>query len=213
MPKVYSIVKENGIAVSTPEINKYFSALSAIMIIVIPLNYLLIPYIVPFIVFKPEVYKSFTLLPILSMSFFSRPMYSFYLMPVYYFEKTRKLPWVFLKSTSIQIVLIIIGVKYFGIMGAAIVFMLSGFIQLYFLKIESEKVFKFTFNHKKMIYLPLIYIALSLVIEAIAVKTQLPFLRFSEFIIAIIMVFYLYKPEIVVAFKLLCGKIGINYKT
>jgi len=213
MPKVYSIVKENGIAVSTPEINKYFSALSAIMIIVIPLNYLLIPYIVPFIVFKPEYYKSFALLPILSMSFFSRPMYSFYLMPIYYFEKTRKLPWILLKSTAIQIVLIILGVKYFGTMGAAIVFMLSGFIQLYFLKLESQKVFRFTFNHKKMIYLPLIYIAVSLVIEIIAVKTQLPFLRFSEFFIAMIMVFYLYKPEIVVAFKLLYEKMGITYRT
>jgi len=213
MPKVYSIVKENGIAASTPEINKYFSALSAIMIIVIPINYLVIPYIVPFIVLKPEVYKSFVLLPILSMSFFSRPLYSFYLMPIYYFEKTRKLPWVLLKSTAIQIGLIILGVRYFGTMGAAIAFMLSGFIQIYFLKLESQKVFRFTFNHKKMIYLPLIYIAISLAIEIIAVKFQLPFLRFTEFFIALAMVFYLYKAEIVVVFKLFYEKLGITSRT
>lgn len=206
-PKIYSIIKEKQLKETTPEINKYFSALSAITILIVPINYVFIPYLIPFIVNRTDYYQSFALLPILSLGFLSRTLYNLYLTPIYYFEKTKRLPYIFLKSTAIQIILTLFAIKYLGIIGAALTFMVSRYIQVYFLKRESQKFFKFKLNNQKMLVLPLAYSGLVLIVEYVIYYFKLPsVIRIGELLLAIVLVFYSYKQELKLLYNLYIQK-------
>lgn len=207
MPKIYSIIKEKKLTETSSEINKYFSAFSAITILIIPINYVAIPYLIPLFVIKIDYYQSFMFLPILSLGYLSRTLYNFYLAPLYYFEKTNRLPYIFIKSTAIQIVLTVVAVKYVGILGAAFVFMISRFIQVFFLRRESMKFFKFNFNKNKFLVLPLIFSGLVLVIEYTIYTYKIPiFARIGELLLAGVMTFYYYKQELKLLYNIYIKK-------
>ncbi len=196
-PAIFRIWADNKINYSTPEVNQNHHFFTLIQLVLIAGVLLFIPLIVPYFVHNPMYYRSFNYLPILGLGFLFRGVSNMYLMPIFYYKKTKVLPKVFLISSLCQFVLTFILIHYFGIVGAAISFVVAKPIQIWMIAIESKKVFTFDYNKTKMIFLPLLYgffiITIYYVIGdfiALWVKNIL------QFVLCMLMIILLYRKEI-----------------
>lgn len=195
-PKVYSIWKEQNIKHSTSEVNKYFHSLSALNLLMIAATILFIPLIVPLVVTNENYYLSFQFLPILSVSFITRAMMNMYIAPLYFFKKTIVLPKVFFITAVFQFIISFFMVKYFGLWGAVWAILLVKPIQLIIMWYESNKIFKFSFNPVKLIYLPLIYSILVITTNYFLKDLNYYLINSISFITVCLLIFFVYKNEI-----------------
>ncbi len=195
-PKIFSIWKEKNNTESTPEINKYFHSLSALSLLMIAATILFFPLIVPLVVTNQNYYQSFQYLPLLSVSFITSSMLFMYIAPAYYFKKTFMLPKVFLITAIVQVVVSFFFVKYFGLWGAAWSLLVVKPVQLFLMYWESEKVFHFTFNKIKMIFLPLAYSVLVIVLNYFTTNLNYYIVNSIGFATACLLIFFVYRTEI-----------------
>ena len=196
MPKVFSLWKENDSKESTVEMNKYFNGYTALNILGLPLFIVIIPIIVPIIVTNKDFYESFSLLGVLSLGFVFRGLYNMFLGPIYFYKKTKVLPKVFLFSAILQIGITIVLIKSFGLYGVIWANFISKPFQVFFLYLESRKIFKFKFNLMKQILLPSLFIILIIITEIIMVEEYRLLIELVLLILTFILVFFIYKKEI-----------------
>ncbi|MFI5171708.1 MAG: polysaccharide biosynthesis C-terminal domain-containing protein [Chitinophagales bacterium] len=156
-PRVYQLWKSNALAESTPGENRYHHIFSSFNILFIALNIVVIPVVVKLFVHNESYYASIELLPFIFISFAFRGLYNLFSNPLIYYKKTKALPRVLFISAVIQIISAILLVKYFGIWGAVWSYIMIKPVQVFFLWLESRRVFRFRFNMIKMIIIPVVY--------------------------------------------------------
>ena len=196
-PAIFRIWSDNKINYSTPEVNQNHHFFTLIQLILIASVLLFIPLIVPFFVHNPMYYKSFDYLPILGLGFLFRGLSNMYLMPIFYYKKTKALPKVFLLSSLFQFLMTFILIHYFGIIGASISFVIAKPIQIWLISLESRKVFSFSFNKTKMILLPLLYGGFLIIIYYLMGDVfSMGIKNIFQFIICILMILLVYRKEI-----------------
>lgn len=196
-PKIYSIWKEKDINYGTPEVNKYYSAFTALTVIVVAITIIIIPLIVPVFVRKVEYYEAFIYTPIICLSFLFRGLFNMYLAPIYFFKLTKMLPRLYLFISIIQLGLEMVLIWKFGIWGAVWTSLIIKPVQVLILYSESKKVFRFEFNKMKLIGLPVIYSILVIVLEfTLGGVMHRLLLHTIELMIAIAAVSLLYMKEL-----------------
>ena len=196
-PAIFNIWTDTKITKSTPEINKNHYFFTLIQMFLVSSSLLFIPLIVPLFIKNDLYYSSFDYLPVLVLGFLFRGATNMYLMPLFYFKKTTVLPKIFLISSVIQIFALVVLIHYFGLMGAAISFVLSKPVQMWFIARESEKIFDFNFNKMKMFYLPVCYGLLIVAIYYYGTNfISIKYLSVLQFIICCLLILGAYRNEI-----------------
>jgi O-antigen/teichoic acid export membrane protein len=196
-PAIFRIWTDKKINYSTPEVNQnhHFFTLSQMLLIAGVL--LFVPLVVPLFVHNTMYYKSFEYLPILALGFLFRGVSNMYLMPIFYYKKTKVLPKIFFLSSIFQFILTFIFIHFLGIIGAAISFVIAKPIQIWLIAIESKKVFSFDYNKTKMIFLPVIYGLVILVIYyLIGDYLKLWIKNILQAFVCLSMILLLYRKEI-----------------
>jgi O-antigen/teichoic acid export membrane protein len=197
IPKIFQIWSDGKINYSTMEVNRYYNAFTAITVLVIAFTILAIPVLVPLIVYKKSYYAAFVFLPVLSLSFIFRGVYTMYLIPVLFFKKTKILPKVFFFSAVIQIVVSVLMIKQWGLTGVVWSVLITKPIQVLLLGYESSKIFSFTFNKIKLFVLPVVYLLIVICGDIfLSEKINSFLLHAFEFVIAGGMIFLIYRNEI-----------------
>ena len=182
---------------STMEVNRYYNAFTAITVLAIAFTILAIPEIVPLIVYKKSYYAAFAFVPVLSLSFIFRGVYTMYLMPVLFFKKTKILPKIFFFSAVIQIIVSILMIKQWGLTGVVWSVLITKPIQILLLGYESRRIFHFTFNKMKLLVLPVVYLLIVICAEVfLAEKINSFALHAFEFLFAGVMIFLIYRNEL-----------------
>lgn len=195
-PKVYTLWKDGNLRQSTPEVNRYYNGLTAVTLLIIPVVVIAVPLLVPIVVKKEIYYQSFAFLTLLSLGFATRPWYYLFLAPIFYFKKTRALPRVFLFSALFQIVVSSVLVWRFGLMGAVWSNFLVKPFQALLLYRESKRVFTFHFNTWKIVWLPLIFIAVVLLLQLFTTPQNLLWIAGAELLFAALLVWVTYRHEL-----------------
>ena len=95
-PKVYSIWQRDNLKRSTPEVNRYYSGLTAFFLVLVPLFVLVAPMLIPIVIHKAIYFQAFRYIAILSAGYMTRVWFFMYLAPIMFFKKTKVLPRVFL---------------------------------------------------------------------------------------------------------------------
>jgi O-antigen/teichoic acid export membrane protein len=193
-PRIYQLWKKSGIATSTAEDNRFYHVYSALNIIIIALNILLLPFVIKLFVQNEEYYASIQFLPMLCAAFVFKGLYSMYINPIMYFKKTKVLPKILLISAIVQIVSGIILVYYWGITGAVWSYFIVRPIQIFLLKWEAEKIFDFNFNGFKLIWVPLIYVTAVMLLWEL--NMQELFRSIMQLAVASILIFIAYRKEL-----------------
>jgi len=208
-PKTYSIIKDQELTGSTPELNKYFSGFNAFALLIIPAATFFIPLILPLLINK-DYQASFIFLSVLNIGFMSRGLYNYLLTPIYLFKKTSILPKMYLITAIIQILLSITLIKHFGIWGAISANLLTKIIQNFLLYLGARKFFTFRFNTIKFIWLPLIVTVAVICSEYFVSNQNLNLVRLAQMVFTYILVYVFYNNEILIIIKELSSKYKIR---
>jgi O-antigen/teichoic acid export membrane protein len=196
-PKVFNIWKEKNINYGTLEANRYFNGFTAITLLIIPVVVIALPLIIPIVVKNKDYYHTFNFLAILFAGYALSGLRAYFWAPLVYFKKTKALPRIFLFSAVFQILASIGLIYYFGLIGAVWANFLVKPLQVIFMYIESRKVFDYKFNLWKLVYLPIIFIAVVLISESIASNETRLFMEIGQLVIAVSMVFLVYRKEVI----------------
>ena len=166
-PRIIQIYKKNGATVSSFEENKFHHVYSLFNLAFIALNILMLPYVIKLFVSNTAYYESIPLLPILCVSYVFRALYNLFWNPIIYFKKTSVLPKILIYTAAFQILTSVLLIKAFGLDGAVWSYFLVRPFQVILLWLQSRKFFTFNLNLIKMVWIPLGYSSLVIVIWAI----------------------------------------------
>ncbi|MBI3502612.1 MAG: polysaccharide biosynthesis C-terminal domain-containing protein [Bacteroidetes bacterium] len=205
-PKIFSIWKEKNISESTVEVNRYFNAFTAITVLLIPATVFIMPVVVPLLVYKPQYYDAFNYLPLLALGFVFRGLFNMYLAPVYFFKKTKVLTKVFFLSSVIQVALMILFIKQWGVWGVVWAGLLTKPVQVFFLWLESRKIFQFRFNKTKLLLLPVIFSMLVILADRFIPFNYILLVSAGEIILVGIFVLLIYRNELKITWENLTKK-------
>ena len=103
--KVCAIWQENNAKTSTAKDNSYVHIATAVVILIVSINIIIIPPAVWLMVKKEAYWEVLKYVPILCISNLNRGLFNVYTWPLYFYKETRKMPWAALAPTIIQILL------------------------------------------------------------------------------------------------------------
>ncbi len=200
-PRVFDIIKKNNLTSSSEEVMKYFNAFLAIVMLFIPLLVLITPIVIKHLIINHIYYESFSLLMIISLGFIFRVHLFMYISPIYYFNKTKLLPLVYIIAALIQIPITITLVNHHGLIGAAWASLINKPILSILLYLFSRRVFKFKLNKIKQIYLPLFYLATILLINQSSSGMNINLNNLLSAAFSTIIISFVYRREIYLLLK------------
>lgn len=206
-PKIFKIWNEEKLTKLTPEVNRYFNGFTAVTLLVIPVFVVVVPIIVPQIITQNDYSGMFPFLSLLSLGFVTRSLFGMFSAPIYYLKKTKLLPRIFLYSAICQVILSIALIKYFGLWGAVWAGFIVKLLQVFFLYVETRKIFTYSFNKVKQIFLPLGYVIIIIISEVIMVEKYRFLIHISQMIFIGILVFWVYRREITLLAKPFLDKV------
>jgi O-antigen/teichoic acid export membrane protein len=195
-PKVFSIWKEKDINCSTVEVNRYYNALTALLLLLIPAFVMLAPIIIPVVIKKVIYYQSFQFLVILTAGYASRVWFFMYLAPILFFKKTKSLPKVFLMSAVFQIIASTGLIYFFGLMGAVYANFLTKQFQALFMYMESRKIFHFKVNIWKIYVLPVTLVSMLLGSEYFITPDSRLYVQMIQLLTITFLVYLVYRKEL-----------------
>jgi len=196
-PKVYTIWKDQNLHGSTVEVNRYYNGLTAFILILIPLFVLLAPILIPLVIKKEIYYQAFNLLAILAAGYASRIWFYMFMAPLMFFKRTKVMPRIFAISALFEILAAIFMIQWFGLMGAVWVNFLVKPLQALLLYYESRKVFHYHFNRWKIIYLPVIFMAVVIVTEVFVTESTQFLVHSGQLILSLVLVWLAFRKEVV----------------
>lgn len=197
-PKVFKIWKENGDRpVGNVEINRYFNGFTVINQLSIPLIYVAVVFLVPFVVSNTDLYFSFNLLPVLLAGMATRVWLMYLMTPIYYFKKTKMLPLIYGLVAVIQVLVTYILIRFNGIEGAAWANFLTKMVQVFLVFIFVRRFYTFSVNPQKFIVYPAIYILILLATDLFFSDINVYLMASLHLVILSVVGFLMFKKEIV----------------
>lgn len=140
--------------------------------------------------------QTYLIFSLLNISFVTRGLYNYFLVPIYFHKKTRVLPKIYAYTTVVQIIISVILIKYFNIWGAIWANLITKIIQDIFLFNESRKFFTFNFNVIKLIILPLLVLVIIIVCEYFASANNIHIIHLIELLMSFALVWLVYRKEL-----------------
>ena len=196
-PKIFKVWKANNDEPQgTIEINKYFHVFTIINLIGIPLYFISIPVIVPYIVNNSELYASFNLLPILFAGMIVRIWYNYLIAPVVYFKQTRILPIIFTFVAIFQVFTSYGLIKIFSIEGAVWANFLTKLFQVFLLYLFVRRFYTLKVNVKKLIVFPAVYMMLLISAEIFLKPVNIYLLNLIHIVIIGVLAYSFFRNEL-----------------
>lgn len=193
-PRIYQLWKKSDQRISTPEENRYYHVYSALNILIIASNILLLPFIIKLFVSNEQYYASIQYLPVLCAAFVFKGLYTMYINPILFYKKTKALPVMLIVTAIVQIVSGIVFIKLFGLWGAVWSYFLVRPIQIILLRYAAREIFTFNYNSFKLFWVPLIYVAGVITMWQIQMPEN--FRYGIQFALAIVLISVAYRNEI-----------------
>jgi len=154
-PRIFSLLREPATEKTMKEINKYYSGFNLVTLLIIPLNILILPIILPFFISSDKYLTAFLYFGIVGAGFLTRSIQNVFIFPIHVSRKTSRLIAVNGISAVLQIGLAYIMVRNFKLYGAAftlnIVKILMVFLYVYYCRDLVDA----RINFKKMVWIPL----------------------------------------------------------
>jgi len=201
MPKLFSIWQNDKLENNSADVNRYFHSFSAIGVLLIAGIILFLPILIPLVIYNHAYYVSFKYIPLAALNYVSRALILVYFLPIYFFKKTKALPWIYFACALIQIPLTIILVKHYGLWGALWSAILTKPVQIIFMYLATRKLIKYSYNVVKMIILPTLYSVMVIFGEIYFKMINPVWIHLAEMIISCLVVYLLFRKELISSFQ------------
>jgi O-antigen/teichoic acid export membrane protein len=196
LPGVFSHWAKDPSHPDTTDVRRYFNGFSAVSMIAIPVYCLAVPFLVPLIVTKAVYYESFKFLPILGLGYMLISLRQIYSFPLLAKKRSDLLTRAFAYSAIVQLVLTVIGVKYFGLWGAVWASLFTKPFQILFMYLQSRKVMHLNLSIRKQIILPLSVSVIVLFVFLILKQDEYLWVLLLYSLSSFIMTYVYYRKEI-----------------
>lgn len=196
--KIYALFREDQGEKYTAEINRYYSSFNIIMLILIPLNILVLPIVLPLFISDERYVVAFLYFGIVCSGFLTKSIQNLFIFPMYFFRKTMLFIPINGIAAFLQVALGYFMVKYFKLYGAAYTLNIVKLVQLVLYFYYCGNMVSKQINKRKLIVLPLIAIIISCVPEPFirSYGIQMHLFHLAELILIFAITYIVYRTEI-----------------
>jgi len=166
-PRVVSAVMAQSEKGSSPEINRYYHGLTAVVMLLICGSILFLPWAIEVFVSKPDYHEAIQYVPYLAVIYFFRTMRLFFSVPYGILKYSRPLPLIYLVVSVLKIALMTLLISRLTIFGVIMASLISALVEIILLKKSLKNMFQFKFNLFKIVLAPLILLVLIIVMEPV----------------------------------------------
>jgi O-antigen/teichoic acid export membrane protein len=170
-PKVVGMVVEQEIKKATPEINRYYNALTAVAMFLVSAFILLFPIAVGLFATNEKYHLAVPLIPFAALIYLFKSMRLYFTIPYGVLKYTKPLPVIYLVVTIIRIGGIIVIIPYYGLYGVIAAMLVSSWVEIALIYWKGKTRFEYRFNVFKIIIAPVTLMVIVGVLEMIWGKT------------------------------------------
>lgn len=195
-PKVVSNIMGQAEKQSTPEINRYYHGLTAMIMLAVVSGILALPWAIETFVYKAAYQESIPYLPFLATIYFFRTMRLFFTSPYGILKYTKPLPLVYLLVAGLKIVLMLILMPYLQVYGVIAASLVSAVVEIILLRHSIKNMFRFQYNFFKIVGAPIALFLLIIILEPLFGHVH-PYLVHSFYFISCVgLLWWAYRKEV-----------------
>lgn len=210
-PLVYEKLKQNY-KTNEPYVSRIYRGMGLTVFVAIGAICLAAPFLILNLL-KPIYASALTILPILLIGYIFRYLYTAYVDPLFFFKKTKQLPWLNVLAGSLTILLNIWLLPRLGLWGAAISMLVSRMAQLmltyYWYTKASDFRYKLRYIHQLTIVISVLLLAIAIIYALFPEQKLLLYISYAAPIVYLI-VFMVGILKQKTTFKFLFSKEGIK---
>jgi O-antigen/teichoic acid export membrane protein len=171
-PKVVSNIMSQTDKGSTPEINRYYHGLTAVVMLMICGSILVFPWAIDTFVHRSDYREVIPYIPYLAMIYIFRAMRLYFAVPYGILKYVKPMPVIYSAVSALKIVLTIVLISEFRIYGVIAASLASAVAEIILLRLNLRGKFHFRFNVFKIVLAPLLLFLLILVLEPVFGETD-----------------------------------------
>lgn len=194
-PKVVSTIMEQPEKGSTVVLNRYYYGTTAVVMLLTSGCVLVFPFLVDWLVWKPDYRESIIYLPLIACPYLLKTMRLFFAVPYGILKKVQRLPKVYFVLAITKVALMASIIPYMHIYGVIIASLLTGAVEVFLLRNGIKDVFHFRFNSWKLIIGPLILMAVMIAGEWLIPSSFIQVSHLGFMVICIGLLFWMYRNE------------------
>ncbi len=165
-PKVVSVITAQSVKGSTPELNRYYHGLTAVVMIMVCAGIFVLPFLINFQFDNNKGYhEAVQYFPFIAIVLVIKSMRLYFSAPYGILKFTKPLPLIYTVISVIKIGGILLLVTPFGIYGIIASTLISTAIEILLLEYVLQKRFRFEYNRFKIIIAPLVLFLVVLLFE------------------------------------------------
>jgi O-antigen/teichoic acid export membrane protein len=195
-PKVVSTITAQTSKGSTPELNRYYYGLVAMVMIAVSASILALPVVID--IFKSEkgYQEAVQYFPYIAITYLLKAIRYYFAIPYGVLKYTKPLPVISFFITVLKIGLMLLLVREYGVYGIVASTLISSVIEIWLLKYVLTEKFNFQFNLFKMVLAPAMLLISVLLIEPFAAQNFKLLIHFFYVFVAGAFLMWGYRNEL-----------------
>jgi O-antigen/teichoic acid export membrane protein len=193
-PKVISTLAEQESKTATPAINRYYHGLTAAIMLMVSGAIFILPLLQYMGLMKPEYENSLRYVPYMGVIYLIRGMRFYFALPYGALKYTRPLPVIYLLISVVKIAVMLLFIRRHGVMAVIVASLISGILEVFFLRYQIRNRFNFQYNPWKIIVAPLLLGGIIVLTEnTLTINKDL--LHGINFILSLVILLWIYRKE------------------
>jgi len=169
-PKVVSAITAQTSKGTTPELNRYYYGLTAVVMILVSLSIFMLPFLSYFLESKRGYQDAVQYFPYIAVIYMIKSMRFYFAVPFGILKYTKPLPVISFITSAIKIGLIVLLVREFEIYGIIAATLISSVVEIFILRQGLKEKFSFQYNIFKLIIAPAVLVIAVLLLEPFLAK-------------------------------------------
>ncbi len=195
-PKVVSTITAQTSKGSTPELNRYYYGMAAVIMLLVSASIFTLPFIINFLDTKNAYQEAVQYLPYVAIIYVLKSQRHYFAVPFGILKYTKPLPIVSSLAFVAKIGLMFLLVRRFGIYGVIFASLASAALELFALRYTLKDRFLFQFNFNKLILVPCALVVLVLALEPLFGAQYDWQLHLGYIIITVAFLLWVYRNEL-----------------
>lgn len=195
-PKVVSSIMAQTHKSSTPEINRYYHGLTAVVMLMICGSILAFPWAIETFVHRSDYQEAVPYIPYLAVIYIFRSMRLYFAVPYGVLKYVKPMPVIYFVISALKIglmVLLIVKFRVYGVIASSLV---SAVVEIILLRLNLKGKFHFRFNLFKVVLAPLLLFLLIVILEPLFGSSH-PFLLHSFYVLfCLALLAWVYRNEV-----------------
>jgi O-antigen/teichoic acid export membrane protein len=195
-PKVVGNVMKQREKASTPEINRYYHGLIAVVMLLICFCILTFPWAILTFIKKKDYHAAIEYLPYIAAISVFRAIQLYFAAPYTILKFMKPLPVMYLLVSLVKVVLMVLLIEKYSLYGVIAASVVSSVLEIVLMRITIGQRFRYAFNVGKMILAPVMLFLLIFGLEPFFGKTYPLVLHTFYMAACVTLLFWFYRNEI-----------------